>query len=78
MLRAGEQGVGKTKIMHVANISHQQLQKYLDLLVARGCLERVVTDKSHVSYTVTQKGSMLLRSIDSVLEALDRRAASKE
>lgn len=75
ILRIGEQGAGKTRIMYQANMSYHQLQKYLDLLVDRGCLQRVVSDKSHISYTVTRKGSLLLKSIDNVLEALDHHRA---
>jgi predicted transcriptional regulator len=77
ILRSGGQGAGKTKIMYDANMSYHQLQKYLDLLVNRGCLKRNVIDKSRIRYSVTKRGSMLLKSIDNVLEALDRRAASK-
>lgn len=76
ILRIGEHGAGKTRIMYQANMSYHQLQKYLDLLVDRGCLQRTVSDKSHISYNVTSKGSLLLTSIDNVLEALDHRTAS--
>jgi len=77
ILRVGEHGAGKTRIMYSANMSYHQLQKYLDLLVDRGCLKRTSIDKSHVSYNLTRKGSALLKSIDDVLKALDRRAESK-
>jgi len=75
ILRVGEHGAGKTRIMYQANMSYHQLQKYLDLLVDRGCLKRNNIDKSHVSYGLTRKGQMLLKSIDNVLEALDRHSA---
>ena len=77
MLRVGEHGAGKTEIMYSANMSHHQLEKYLDWLVERGCLKRTIVDKSRVSYNLTRKGSALLKSIDDVLKALDRRAESK-
>ena len=76
ILRVGEQAVGKTKIMYDANMSYHQLQRYLDLLVERGCLKRTSTDQAHTSYSVTEKGATLLKSIDNVIEALDRRAVS--
>ncbi len=75
ILKIGEQGAGKTRIMHQANMSYHQLQKYLDLLVDRGCLKRTVIDKSHVSYGLTVKGQMLLKSINKVLGALDHYSA---
>jgi predicted transcriptional regulator len=78
ILRIGEHGVGKTKIMYGANMSYHQLQRYLDLLVDRGCLKRTSIDKTHMSYIVTKKGSILLKSIDNVLEALDRRTAQEQ
>jgi predicted transcriptional regulator len=73
MLRLGCQGDGKTIIREGAKMRYHQLQKYLDLLVERGCLKRTGTDALHARYSITERGSLLLKSIDEVLEALDRK-----
>lgn len=41
MLRLGENGAGKTEIMHSANMSYSQLQKYLSFLISHGFIDRV-------------------------------------
>lgn len=74
MLKAGENGVGKTKIMYSANMSYSQLQKYLGFLVAHGFIDRLTMENSHFNYRITEKGSNLLKSISNVLEALEFRA----
>ncbi len=70
ILRIGEDGVGKTEIMYGANMSYYQLQKYLNFLLERGFICRLMTENSHFNYRLTEKGSRLLKSIDNVLQAL--------
>jgi len=74
MLRLGE--AGKTEIMYSANMSYAQLQKYLELLLQRGLIDKVTVGNPIVTYRVTNKGLQLLRSIDSILEMLELREAS--
>ena len=69
MLRLGE--AGKTEIMYSVNMSYFQLQKYLNFLLERGLIDKVALGNPSVTYRVTKKGLNVLRSIDSVLEALE-------
>lgn len=71
MLRVGENGAGKTKIMYSVNMSYAQLQKYLGFLVSQGFIDKVEMGNPSVTYRVTEKGLALLKSIDAVLEALN-------
>jgi predicted transcriptional regulator len=71
MLRVGENGAGKTKIMYSVNMSYAQLQKYLKFLVSQGFIDKVEMGNPSVTYRVTEKGLALLKSIDTVLEALN-------
>jgi len=71
MLRVGENGAGKTEIMYSVNMSYAQLQKYLKFLLSNDLVTKVEVGNPCVRYHVTQKGTELLRSIESVLDILD-------
>jgi len=71
MLKVGENGAGKTEIMYSANMSYNQIQKYLRFLITHGFIDRVEVGNPVVTYRVTEKGYSLLKSIDTVLEVLD-------
>lgn len=73
MLRVGENGAGKTKIMYSANMSYSQMEKYLRFLISHGFIDKVEVGNPKVTYRVTDKGLSLLKSIDAVLEALEFR-----
>jgi len=70
MLRAGENGAGKTEIMYTANMSYSQIQKYLEYLVSQGFVNKVNMDKTMVAYQVTDSGLKLLKAIDTLMEML--------
>lgn len=70
MLRIGENGAGKTKIMYSANMSYSQLQKYLGFLMEHGFIDKVEVDNPVVTYQLTEKGSKLLRLINNLIEML--------
>jgi len=70
MLRAGENGAGKTEIMYSANMSYAQIQKYLGFLMSQGLVDRVEVGNPVVTYQVTDKGLKLLRSIENIIEML--------
>ena len=74
MLRLGE--AGKTEIMYSANMSYQQLQKYLGFLLELGLINKVTVGNPVVTYRVTRKGLRLLRNIDSILEMLELNEAT--
>jgi len=70
MLRAGENGAGKTEIMYSANMSYAQIQKYLGFLISQDLIDRVDVGNPVVTYQVTDKGLKLLRSIENIIEML--------
>ncbi|MDD5039110.1 MAG: winged helix-turn-helix domain-containing protein [Dehalococcoidales bacterium] len=70
MLRVGENGAGKTEIMYSANMSYNQIQKYLRYLVSRSFIDEVKSDNLGIAYRVTESGSKLLSTIDNLIEML--------
>lgn len=70
MLRTGENGAGKTKIMYSNNMSYTQIQKYLSFLLSHGFITEIHVGNPKVTYQVTDTGSKLLKSIASVTEIL--------
>ncbi len=70
MLRTGESGAGKTKIMYNNNMSYSQVQKYMGFLLTRGFISEMFVGNPKVTYQVTDTGSKLLKSIDNVTEML--------
>ena len=62
-------GAGKTEIMYGVNMSHAQLQRYVDLLLNRGLLQKSEQD-SKPRYRATEKGKELLQTINKVREIL--------
>ena len=70
MLRAGENGAGKTHIMYSANMSYTQIQKYLDFLINHDFLAKVELDYPPTAYRVTESGLKLLRLIDNLTDML--------
>lgn len=64
MLRIGEHGAAKTKIMYNANMSYSQMKKYLGFLINQGYLDSVRTCNPYVIYQATDRGLNLLKSID--------------
>jgi len=70
MLKVGENGAGKTKIMYNANLSYTQIQKYLGYLMGQGFIDKIQVGNPSVTYRVTENGLRLLKSINSVIEML--------
>ena len=70
MLKVGENGAGKTKIMYNANLSYSQIQRYLGFLVGHGFIDRLEVGNPSVTYQVTESGLKLLNSITSIREML--------
>ena len=70
MLKVGENGAGKTKIMYNANMSYRQIQKYLGFLMSEGFIDKVEVGNPAVTYKVTDRGLKLLNSINSIIEML--------
>jgi predicted transcriptional regulator len=70
MLKVGENGAGKTRIMYGANMSYSQIQKYLGFLMNRGFIDRVKVGNPSVTYRVTDSGLKLLESITGVIDML--------
>ena len=70
MLRAGENGAGKTRIMYSANMSYSQIQKYLDFLMNQGFINKVDMGYPTATYQVTESGRKLLQLINNLSEML--------
>ncbi len=70
MLKFGENGAGKTKIMYGANLSYSQIQKYLGFLVSQGFIDKMEVGNPAVTYKVTDSGLKLLNTINSTIEML--------
>ena len=70
MLRIGENGAAKTKIMYSANMSYSQMKKYLRFLIGQGYLDSVRAGNLPVTYQATDRGLNLLKSIDGFIEIL--------
>ena len=71
MLKVGENGAGKTEIMYSANMSYTQIQKYLAFLLKQEFVNKVKVGNPVVTYHVTEKGTELLRNIETIIEILD-------
>jgi predicted transcriptional regulator len=71
MLRVGENGAGKTEIMYTANMSYNQIQKYLNYLVNQGFVHKINVDNTMVAYQVTDSGFKLLKVIDTLMNMLE-------
>ena len=70
ILKLGEDGASKTQIRNSIDLRHYQLQKYIGFLLAHGFIGRLAPENCRFTYRLTEKGSMLLKSINNVLEAL--------
>ena len=70
MLKVGENGAGKTKIMYGANLSYSQIQKYLGFLVSEGFIDKMEVGNPAVTYKVTDSGLKLLYTINSIIKML--------
>ena len=52
-----------THLMYKSNLSHAQLQSYLEDLVNRSCVERVVAQKGNEYIIITDNGRQFLSKI---------------
>ena len=62
---------GKTQIMYQVNMSHVQVNRYLELLLERGLLEKVSGRTRNPRYATTDQGRQVLSHIDEVVRSLD-------
>ena len=58
ILEIAKDGAKKTRIMYLANLSFDQLKKYLKFLMDKGFLEYNASEKK---YKITDKGSEFLK-----------------
>ena len=65
MMRAiqseGEEGLGPTKILYAANLSHDRLTQYLDELVEKDLIKEANPESENRVYLLTEKGREFLR-----------------
>ena len=62
-------GAKKTQILYQTNLSYAQVQNYLSFLLDKKLLEKQ-EGNPFVFYGTTQRGKMLLKSIDAVIDFL--------
>ena len=70
MLKVGESGAGKTRLMYNANLSYSQIQKYLGFLLSHGFIDKIEVGNPSVTYQVTESGLKLLELIHDLQEML--------
>ncbi|MFX1559616.1 MAG: winged helix-turn-helix domain-containing protein [Promethearchaeota archaeon] len=65
MMRAiqseGEEGLGPTKILYAANLSHDRLTQYLEELIEKELIREVNPESDNRIYLLTEKGREFLR-----------------
>ena len=65
MMRAiqseGEEGLGPTKILYAANLSHDRLTQYLEELVEKELIKEKNPESENRVYLLTEKGREFLR-----------------
>jgi predicted transcriptional regulator len=65
MMRAiqseGDEGVGPTKILYAANLSHDRLTQYLDELIEKELIREENPESDNRIYLLTEKGREFLR-----------------
>ena len=71
MLKVGESGAGKTKLMYNANLSYSQIQKYLGFLLSHGFIDKVEAGNPSATYQVTERGLKLLELIHDLQDMLE-------
>ncbi|MGQ9513446.1 MAG: winged helix-turn-helix domain-containing protein [Thermoproteota archaeon] len=60
MLEIAKQGVRKTQLMYLGNLSFELLQKYLDALIKADLIEQH-QDGNMITYRTTQRGLQFLK-----------------
>lgn len=70
ILNLSTEGVRKTHLMFMANLSYGQLFNYLEELQSRGFIEQIVEGK-RISYRTTTSGRDFLSSYRSMIQILD-------
>jgi predicted transcriptional regulator len=75
ILEIARDGSRKTRIMYLANLSFDLLQKYIDLLVNHGLLE--IRNEPAKTYFATEKGHQFLNDFNE-LQKYAEIAASKK
>ncbi len=70
ILELALRGTRKTHIMYRSNLSFEQLEKYLELLLSKSLLELKVGEAGKM-YQTSRKGEELLREITKILKTLE-------
>jgi predicted transcriptional regulator len=57
----GDNGAGPTKILYIANLSHDRLTQYLDELVQKELIKPTDERENNRTYLLTEKGREFLK-----------------
>ena len=79
ILRSAQGGVGITKIMFHAFLTHSQAKEYTQMLLQKGLLHRDIDSSSFGQFRTTPKGVEYLAAIDRMSDmlAIETRRAAK-
>ena len=69
LIAAKDDWAAKTQIMYKANVSFNQLQKYLTFLLTKGFLDTMETERG-LRYQITEKGFKLLHDYEELRKTL--------
>jgi len=64
--REGSNGVGPTKILYGANLSHDRLTEYLEELMKKGLILENDIDENRRVYALTEKGREFLQEFKKI------------
>jgi predicted transcriptional regulator len=70
ILNLATEDVRKTRIMYAANLSFEQVERYLQYLVARGLIEKLI-EQDRVAYRNTETGRIFLEHFRNITHLLD-------
>jgi len=68
MLEIAKQGVKKTQLMYLGNLSFELLQKYLNSLMNSGLIEAQQQGGNQCTYKTTQRGLQFIRDYQDLLK----------
>jgi predicted transcriptional regulator len=74
ILNLATEDVRKTRIMYAANLSFEQVERYLQYLVGRGLIEKLV-EQDRAAYRNTETGRMFLEHFRNIAYLLDNAQA---
>jgi predicted transcriptional regulator len=73
MLTVVKPGACRTHVMYRANLSHKQLNKYLEFLEANGLVQPITRANGKNGYELSKKGARFLKDYSNLMSYFDRK-----